>query len=152
MSNNFLSEEIEMVEALQMVKNFLGKDDILAASDVTFEEIEVPEWGGWVRVKALSGAERDWFEASVSGEERKGKKVRMNLRNVRARLVSMCLVDERGKRLFTPNDIEALGHKSAAALDRVFDAAMRLAGMRQEDIDELTENFPDGPNDDSTSS
>lgn len=132
------------------MKTFLDRDAIINASDAAFEEIEVPEWGGWVRVKALSGAERDWFEASVSGDKR-GKDARMNLKNVRARLVSMCVVDEQGKRVFKGNDIEALGHKNAAALDRIFDVAMRLAGLRQEDIDELTENFPEDPNGVSTS-
>jgi hypothetical protein len=117
----------------------LTRDQIRAATDVTFEEVSVPEWGGSVRVKALSGAERDAYEASLT--QQKGKKVRMNMQNVRARLARLACVDEAGQPIFQPSDEHWLGQKSAAALDRVFDVAMRLAGMRAEDIEELTENF-----------
>ena len=122
-----------------MVKTLLSRDAILAAEDRVVEEVEVPEWGGLVRVKGLSGAERDQFEASVA--ERKGKKTRMNLANIRARLVQRCVIDGDDKPLFTPADVTALGAKSAAALDPVFEVAMRLSGMRDEDIEELTENL-----------
>jgi hypothetical protein len=128
----------------------LSRDAILQVDDLVYEDVSVPEWGGMVRVKALAGAERDAFEAYIAGEQQGKKRVR-NLRNIRARMAAMAMVDEKGKAIFRPSDIETLGKKSAAALDRVFDAAMRLAGMRDEDIDELTENFPEGQSDDSTS-
>jgi len=121
------------------MKTFLGRDSILNAPDLTTEDVEVPEWGGWVRVRALSGKERDIFEASVTGTHKKNK--RMNLDNVRARLVQMTIVGEDGQPLFKRSDIEALGKKSAAALDRVFEVATRLSGISEADVDELTENF-----------
>ena len=37
-------------------------------------------------------------------------------------------------------DMEALGEKSAAALQRVFDVARRLSGMSESDVEELTKN------------
>lgn len=127
----------------------LTRDQIKAAKDVAMEEVNVPEWGGSVRVKALSGAERDAFESSLT--EQKGKKIRMNMQNVRARLARLTCVDEAGKAIFQASDEQWLGEKSAAALDRVFGVAMRLAGMRNEDIEELTENFTEGPSGASTS-
>lgn len=135
----------------------LSREQILGAEDAAFEDVSVPEWAPkgakkpdqvFVRVKALSGAERDRFEASIT--ERKGRKTRTNLANVRARLVTLAAVDMDGKPLFAPADVEALGQRSAAALDRVFSAAMALAGLRDEDIDELTENFTDDLNGAST--
>ena len=42
----------------------LSKAKILAANDVTTETIDVPEWGGEVAIKTLSGVERDQFEDS----------------------------------------------------------------------------------------
>jgi len=45
----------------------LTKDAILAAEDAVFEDVHVSEWGGTVRVKALSGLERDRFEALITG-------------------------------------------------------------------------------------
>lgn len=129
--------------------NLLNRDDILNVADMSSEVVEVPEWGGAVRVKSLTGAERDRFEASII--ERAGKKTKMNMANVRARLVALTVVDEDHKRLFRFADVEALGQKSASALDRIFDVAMRLSGMRDEDVEELIENFTSDPSENSTS-
>ncbi|GGM14335.1 hypothetical protein [Micromonospora yangpuensis] len=127
----------------------LNRDQILAVDDSTWEDVEVPEWGGTVRVKGMSGTERDKFEAgSLKG---KGKNRDVNLANLRARLVAASVVDEHGQPVFRPYDVEALGRKSAAALGRVYDVAQRLAGLTDEDVDELTEDFPDDPSEPSTS-
>jgi len=127
----------------------LNRDNILNAVDMTTEMVEVPEWGGSVMVKGLTGAERDRFESSIV--ERAGKKTKMNMSNIRARMVALAVVDENGKRLFRYADVEALGQKSAAALDRIFDVAMSLSGMRDEEVEELIENFTSDPSESSTS-
>lgn len=117
----------------------LTREQILSADDITKEVVEVPAWGGEVIVKSLTGKERDQFEASmVTG---KGKNVQANLVNARAKLVALSLVNEDGKRLFNQGDIEALGAKSADALNKVFEVARRLSGLSEEDIKELTENL-----------
>jgi hypothetical protein len=58
----------------------------------------------------------------------------------------MCLVDENGEQLFQHEDTFPLGAKSAAALDRIFQVAQRLNGLREEDVNELAANFPAGQN------
>jgi hypothetical protein len=121
----------------------LSKESILAAQDVVTELVDVPEWGGAVRVRGLTGSERDAFEGEVI--QRNGRDVKTNTRNMRARLVVLSVVDEQGKRLFGFPDIEALGTKSARALDRIFSVAMRLSGLRDEDVEELTEHFDETP-------
>jgi len=45
--------------------SLLSKTAILAANDLKSEDIEVPEWGGAVRVRSFTGRERDAFEASM---------------------------------------------------------------------------------------
>lgn len=121
----------------------LTKQDILNAPDRAFEEVPVPEWGGAVRVKSLSGRERDAFEASlVKGS---GKNRSSDFVNMRARLCAVCIVDEAGTRVFEDNEVEMLGAKSAAALDRVFGVAQRLSGMSDEDVKELEKNSGAGP-------
>lgn len=119
--------------------NVLTKNAILSQSDREIELVEVPEWGGVVFVRSLSGEERDQFEASII--ERNGRDVRTNLRNLRARLVVLAACDESGAPIFTPGDAAALGAKSAAALDRIFSVAQRLSGLRENDVQELAENF-----------
>lgn len=128
---------------------FLTKEQILSADDRKTDIVDVPEWGGLVKIRAMTGAERDRFEQdSIEG---RGKDTKMNLRNIRARLVSLSIVDENNNRLFTRNDIEALGQKSAAALDRVFGAAQKLSGLADSDVEALTDDFGSDLNGSSTS-
>lgn len=117
----------------------LSKDAILAVRDVVTETVEVPEWGGAVRVRGLTAAERDAFEGEVV--QRNGLSVKTDTRNMRARMVVLSVVDEDGARLFSYHDIEALGEKSSRALDRIFAVAMRLSGLRPQDVEELAGNF-----------
>ena len=127
----------------------LGRDDILAAPDITTIEVDVPEWGGVVVCKPLSAAQRDAFEASVT--ETKNGQTKLNGTNFRAKLVARCIVDpENGLRLFTNEDIELLGKKSSKALSRVFDAVSTASGMTKEDLESLEGNS-NGQDEDSSS-
>jgi len=114
------------------MSEILTKDQILQAEDIKTEEVDVPEWGGKVLVKTLSGKERDQLEASVIT-----KPGERNLDNLRAKIVALSVVDPTGKRLFTFVDAMGLGNKSARALDRVFSVAQRLSGFTPEDVKEL---------------
>lgn len=127
---------------------FLDKNMILNADDIKTDAVDVPEWGGTVLVKALNGAERDSFEASiVTGS---GNNVKMNMENIRAKLVVRSIVGEDGKRLFSDSDAEILANKSAAALDRVFTIAQALSGIGEKDLKEMVKNSEADPNADST--
>jgi hypothetical protein len=127
----------------------LTKEQILAIDDVQVRDVEVPEWGGVVRVRGLTGTQRDAFESEVVVLN--GSNTQRNLRNIRARLVAITAVDDKGARLFTHKDVDALGAKSARALDRVFSAASELSGLSAADVEELAENFADGQSDGSIS-
>lgn len=128
----------------------LSREQILGATDRKTEDVAVPEWGGSVRVRGLSGAERDAYEASIVQLGAGGKRS-VNLKNLRARLVAYSVIDEDGNPLFTPEDVAALGDKSAAALERVFDVARKLSGLADGDVKELAEGFAPAPSDGSTS-
>ena len=127
----------------------LSRDAILRADDTQYEVVDVPEWGGSVRIKGMTAYERDRFEDSIV--EQKGGDVRVNHINMRAKLLTMCIVDEDGNRIFNPDDIKALGKKSARAINRCMEVAQRLNGISEEDVAELTENFDDDQGDDSSS-
>ena len=127
----------------------LTRDDILNASDLAREEVDVPEWGGAVLVRGLTGRERDAYESSIVHPN--GRVMKYTLTNMRARLVALSVIDEAGARLFSDSDIEMLGRKSAAALQRVFEVAQRLSGLSEQDMDELAKNSESGPSDDSGS-
>ena len=135
---NTVKEDLTGGAAASGAKRFLGRDAILAAVDMATEEVYVPEWDASVRIKTLTGAERDYFESSII--RRDGKVVSQNLQNVRARLCALCIVDEAGQRVFGEEDEYALGRKSGAALERIFAAAQRLNGLRDEDVEETAKN------------
>lgn len=125
--------------------NILTKDQILQADDKRTERVEVPEWGGTVIVRTLTGTERDLFEESILRDGRQ------DFKGIRAKLVALSVVDEHGNRLFAFDEAELLGEKAAPAIDRLFGIAQRLSGFTEKDMEGLTENLPGGQSDDSTS-
>lgn len=128
----------------------LGREAILSAADIQTEQVMVPEWGGAVLVRGLTGAERDAFEASVVVPGSKGGgSVRLEM--LRAKLCARSIVDEQGARVFSDADVKALGAKSAAALQRVFNVAMRLSGLSDQDVESLAAGLKNDPSAGSTS-
>lgn len=129
--------------------SLLTKEGLQQAVNLRTERVEVPEWGGEVIVRELTGKERDLFEESFIVVQ--GKKRSTTLENMRAKLVAKSIVDEKGNRLLTDKDAEWLGSRSAAALDRVFEVAQRLSGISDADVEDLTKNSSPGQSEDSTS-
>lgn len=117
----------------------LTKDAILNCSDLITEIVSVPEWGGEVIVRCLTGEERDELEALVVQEKSEGDR-KVDLSNFRAKLVALSVIDEKGDRLFTIEDVVKLAKKSAKALDRVFNVAERLSALRSKDGENAIKN------------
>lgn len=128
----------------------LTADEIFDADDSAQERVPVPEWGGAVIIRGLSGAERDHYEATIMAQDKKGN-VKMRLANARAKLVVAAAVDAEGKPLFDEADVKRLGRKSAKALQRVYDKASELAGLSDDDLEDLVGNSDADQSDDSIS-
>ena len=47
------------------MSKYLCRETILNANDIKTEEVNVPEWGGVVLVKSLTGSEKDKYEQSI---------------------------------------------------------------------------------------
>jgi hypothetical protein len=128
-------------------KHFLDIKAIFAAPRVEIEDVYIKQWNGWVHVKAMNGEERDVYENSLW--QGKGKNREVNIKNARAKLVALTVVDDNGKRMFRDSDVHALGQLSAAALDTIYDVASRLAGISDDDLEELgkpSDGDPSGSN------
>lgn len=109
------------------------RDDILGAEDLPSEVVETPEWAPavpQVRVRGLTSAERDAFEQGLMEAGATGVRVKTTFDNPRAALAVRVIVDDDGERVFSDNDVAALGRKSGAALDRIWDKARQLSGMK----------------------
>lgn len=113
----------------------LSKDQIVSADDAGRELVSVPEWGGDVYIKVMSGTERDNFESWCSKSSK-----REDMTNLRAKLLSLCLVNEAGVRLFSDNEMQALGSKSGIVLNRLYHAARAVNCYDQKDVEELEKN------------
>lgn len=133
----------------------LTRDEVLEADDRATEVVEVPEWGGALTVRALSGIERDQWEAGkVSWERTKGNGLRpgrIDFGNVTAQLVAQTVIGEDGLNMFSTKDVLILGQKSAAALDRVAKVAQRLSGITEADVEDLKDDLGKDPSDASSS-
>lgn len=114
----------------------LSRKAILEAGDIASEEVDVPEWGGSVLITTMSGMQRDaWEQSLIVPGTRK-----TDVSNVRAKLVAACAVDDDGAPLFTAADVEALGRKSATALERLAKVAQRLNGLTEQALEEARGN------------
>ena len=120
-------------------KKKITKADIVAFNDLKSETIEVPEWGGSVTIRRMTGGERDAYEADIF--ESKGAQLQLKRENFRAKLIARCLVDDNGERMFSDGEIAALSKKSAAALDRLFAACQRLNGMTGAEQEKIEKNL-----------
>ena len=127
------------------MSKILNRTEILNVNDIVIEEVHVPEWGedAIVCVKGMTGAERDKFESSLV--VLRGKSQTFNMANIRAKLASLTICDENGKRLFSEQDVQVLSQKSASALQRVFVVAQKLSRIGDEDIEELAEGLKADP-------
>jgi hypothetical protein len=122
----------------------LNKKAILAAKDSKIEgPIQVPEWGGDVYIRTISGSERDAFEDSYAEQKMKA---------FRVRFLVLTLCDDSGERLFEDKEADDLGKKSSVVINRLFDKAWQHNAFTQEAVDALGEGSSTAQKGGSTSS
>ena len=84
----------------------LNKDSILKATDLKFRDVDVPEWGGTVRVREMDARTFEEMERMDFTKQEKP----------RATILVNCIVDENNECLFTHDDIDALAKKKYKTL------------------------------------
>jgi len=113
---------------------FLTKKQILSVQDLSIEKVDIPAWGGYVYVRPLSSRDRDRWESEIALDRNS------TFDNMRAKLAARSICDEAGELLFTEEDIEALGNKSAQAMDTIFDRLLSINKIDDQTIGEITGN------------
>lgn len=86
---------------------------------------------GDVHVHSLTAGEKDEYDLAVQQDP--GKRFR-------ARLVQMTARDADGRHLFTPEDLDALAELPVAAIEPLFEAAIRVNRMSDADAEALRKN------------
>jgi len=128
----------------------LSKDQILSAVDRPTRTVNVPEWGGDVVVRSISAKERADYTNSLMELDSKGE-YRYKPGDLNSKLLARCLADEDGNRLFSDDEIDALGQKSAAVLDRLFKVAEEMNGLGDKAVDDAKGNSDAAQSGDSSS-
>lgn len=117
----------------------LTRDQILqAARTATIErdKLTVPELGGEIYVRGMSGTERDAFEDGL--RIRKGRKTgQTDMRNFRAKLAVKVIVTEDGQRILNDEDASIFGQLPAGVLDRIISRCSELSGIAEEEVEDL---------------
>ena len=116
----------------------LTKEQILQKQDLLIESVDVPEWGGRIYVRSLSGTEREEYEKICSDRSRSKN---FDMRGLRVKLIVLSVCDKDGKRIFGESDEAKLNKKSAAVIEKVFNAAKKASGLSDQDVKDLTENL-----------
>ena len=140
--------------AIDLALRVLTGAEFLAIEDDDAEWVDLSRWAGdgagiWIR--SMTAEERDGYEQGLikqsQGRTARGGSVEMDLRNARAKLVARCAVSAEvdGVRIFSDADATKIGQKNAPMIDALYDVASRVSGIRQEDLDEVLEDFEGRP-------
>ena len=98
----------------------LTKEQINEADDRPTLEIEIPEWGGHVLIRTLSGEQRDNFGASMLDKSGNATK----LRNLHARFAAVVLVNEDGSPMYTEQ--QAAQHGIPFYIEKYINFSMKI--------------------------
>ncbi|RQM44751.1 hypothetical protein EHZ19_26985 [Paraburkholderia bannensis] len=110
----------------------LTREMILAARDLESEIVEVPEWGGNVRIGVMSGKVREDL-MDVLAE-------RQPLSRFQALMLASTIVDEAGVPMFSADDVEQLRGKNTEVLVRLVEISMRLNKIGQTATEDAEKN------------
>lgn len=122
-----------MAKIVTVASEFLSLDDILAADDTEFADVEMPEWSGGsahakkVRLRTLTNSELVEYTETMSGD--KEAKRRGNIE-----LIVRSAVTPDGARLFSKDQVSMLERKSAKAFNRLAKAALKLNGVTDDEV------------------
>ena len=114
------------------MSKYLTAEQILSADDFRYAEVDVPEWGGTVRVRTMSAKQRDALNRMF--------KDRGEVESTEFMLL-MCVVDENGNRVFTREHLDMLKEKSVAPINRIVKAISDLMGTSSDAVESAEKNY-----------
>lgn len=103
----------------------LNRDSILGMQDLEMEAVEVPEWGGSVKVRALSNSDIKRINKLAKNESTQLDAMVLT--------VALSVVDDEGNRIFEDKDVDKLAQKSFSVITRLSNVCTRLSGLDIED-------------------
>ena len=115
----------------------LTRDQILKADDLRREKVPIPEWGGDLYVREITGAESLVFDSWMADNKNNKKALGIGWHPI---MVMLCACDDKGERLFNDDDFEALKRKNKVVISRIAEKAIKVNKMGAEDIEDEAKN------------
>ncbi len=106
----------------------LTRDAILSVNDRRFAEVDVPEWGGTVRIATLDALHLIEYHGLLKPDGTGADHVGW--------LLASSIVDADGNLIFTPADAAALQTKNPVAVLRVFNEAAKLNALASDSAED----------------
>ena len=112
----------------------LSVEDILTAPDIQEKVVEVPEWGGAVKIRSFTKQRPIQLRAqAMNGEELDSERMEL-----------LMFVEGVVEPQFSADHIDLLKGKSATAMDRVLQAILALGGLTPEAQAGMERDFRQG--------
>ena len=102
-----------------------------AIKDDSFEEMEIPEWGGSISLRTLTINERLEFDSKFTDD--KGSFKNINDPDMIYSLLSLGIVDENGERIFVGDDVNILKERNASVMQQIFLRILKLNYLQEDD-------------------
>jgi hypothetical protein len=104
------------------------------------EIVPLPELGEGVSVtvKGMTARDKGAFDMQFLT---KGEQNTRTQKQIRERMLVVCCVDDNGARIFTLEDVAALGLQSLAIVERIFDACQRVNGASSKAVETAEKNL-----------
>lgn len=103
----------------------LDKAAILSRAKLRTIEVSIPEWDGTVFLREITAGQRDQFDAWQLAQTDESR-----FRDIRARLLILSMADAEGNLLFNLSDLRTVSDFPAGIVNRLWEAAIDLNGMR----------------------
>jgi hypothetical protein len=123
---------------------FLTEDEILAPRALPRREVPVPEWATAqkpkpvVLIQGLSSGDGDKFLASL--QRVSGQKVERDTTYYSAKLLQLCLVNEKGERIVSEGNMLRLAQQDNAVIMRLAAIAQELSGFAPNSVEDAAKN------------
>lgn len=112
--------------------DFLSLDAIAVAKDVDYVVVDVPEWGGSLRLGSVNGESATLFREMIEADPAAATDAVWNM-------LAQCLVDGQGNRLVRTDEdrrrtIAVFKRKDVRVTDRIIDAMFALLNIRTKGV------------------
>lgn len=123
----------------------INKEQFLLKRPRAVKKVFVESLGGDVLISSITAKEKEDFEEWV------GKSVKEGTGNIRARMISLSVVDDKGERMFSDADVAEIGNNQNSVIEPLYDEIMSFNKFGKKDREELEKNSEPTPAVDSTS-